>query len=476
MKSRFGKTKILTLFLLVSVSACTPVASPPTSIPTSTKTPLPAFTITPSLTPTKTPTPTNTFTPSPTPIGGALISFTQLDLRLYNFFCGLMDANGQIISRNSFNYFEGDQDARYCPRQAVTRYGSDPIGSPDNQKYLYVVGRDRGKELIYYVGDTSTGRSKLLADLISYVNLESGYPLTPELVWLADNRHLVFFDRNSDDLILLDSQDGTIETLGSFPTPLPSSWVRGIVPSHIEPLILFSAGETSSDLHLLNTITGEDKNLTAEVDSVWICCIKWSSDGSRFSFFINEKKPQSSQIVSEQRIMNRDGNLIAILENSGQATWSPSGDQFLFECNIVENTSELCLSNANSDEIVKIEHSRFKNAGDFTWSPDGEKLAYYTNILKNNGTQQLTVHVLSLKTGEEKDIISFPKWTVVFPIQWSPDSQWLLLLGAGPPESENSDLGTALLCDLNAICNDFNEAEIIIRSAEWWRIPPNWEP
>jgi Tol biopolymer transport system component len=400
-------------------------------------------------------------------MGGALLKYYGFDIG-QNYYCGILSSDGYLLSKDIYNYGNDQFDSALHNCPDIFSRGNYPIYSPDGNRYAYyqyLGHRYTNARLV--VGDLSTGKYLYSNDFSKYNSKRNavGVPYPPFLYWL-DNNRLFFVDKNTDDLIILRVDNGSILNSGKYPSAISDFYSQGMEPSPDGKFILIQSGKSGSiNLFLVNTDGSGEKNLTGSLGLKHIYgSLEWSPDGTRFAFHSD----------LGLFIMSIDGSVIN-MNNGSEPKWSPDGKHLAYTCNTAISFN-LCISDTDGENSVKFT-SRYEIWGvHTTWSPDSKKILYLSGM-----GSYYQVHILWLDTSEDKIIFDINRqltWDNPTDFNWSPDSQWLLITGIGPVAhyigSSDFIRNMPLLCNLVAECHDFSQNGLTVIEASWAISTASW--
>jgi hypothetical protein len=449
------KTLFILLIILPVLTACgsekldVPIFTPTGTIfLTQTETNSPTITVTSTITP----------RPTATPQGGANLRYQGYDTthRPWDI-CGIINANGTSLSKI---YISQRSDYVNCPNN--DHFYSAFHFSPDRSRYAYYfIGKDPNRNL--YIDDALTGSNIQTLDFTQFFTNSSG----PSLDWV-DNKTILFIDKNTNNLNLLDVNSGAIKILGNYPSDVSSGYFqdREVSPDR-QQFLLHSKESNIPALYLINFDNGEINNLIADMGFRMFFGNEWSPDSSRFAF-IAFKGKELNLII-----MKPDGSIINNIDSDildTQVFWSPDGEQLTWMCGKSLTDTNICLSDKEGNNLRLF--NTMGAPGWVAWSMDSKKIAYLTLFSKNKNQ----IHILWPESGKDQTIFSLSEDSrVAVPpyFQWSPDSKWILFPEGGRPIEKTG--GTALMiCNLEASCYDYlfrDSSHSGIFHAEWITTP-----
>lgn len=147
----------------------------------------------------------------------------------------------------------------------------------------------------------------------------------------------------------------------------------------------------------------------------------WAPDGGRLAFSCAEVTPADYDIW----VVNLDGSgLEPVTDGPGldfDPTWSPSGDQIVFNSDR-DGNGELYLLDLGSGGVTNLTET--PDSGEFLsrLSPDGTNIAYISDAVELG--EPLALEIMDAATGEVRrlsgDFGNGPR------VEWSPDSHYLV--------------------------------------------------
>jgi Tol biopolymer transport system component len=370
-----------------------------------------------------------------------------------------MALDGTLLTKN-----EGIREPeKNCPS---FRWGTRGY-SPDRSRYAYYPFDNYSYKDKYHsdkleIGEFNTGKTINVVDLTNFEVCASAQCFGPDFYWL-DNNKVSFISK--DTIYILDVETGNMISLGLFPSRwIGNIWGQGVSPSPDGKNLLIESGNSESDnLFLVASDGSGNKNMTADlgikiIDQV----IGWSSDSTRFAFTADMGNGKS--LVIEKA----DGSIVKIIEKLNdwsEPIWSPDGNHIAYGCTINSSDAYICLTDAEGN-ITSLQVGSHPNW--MKWSPDSKKIAYFPG----QRIQHYHAHIIWIDSGKDQELFSFDRvYSMLYVDQffrWSPDSNWLLILTAGRT-MYGYDLGSPVLCDLQAHCHDFvlYNIKFAVMDAEW---------
>ena len=452
------KTKsiqVMLSFLLLAGCTITPNAQPTANLYQNIETISPQLTATPTTTETPFPTPTSIPFPIPSQIaGGEFIAFEAFNYLEDEFYCGIMDMNGDILFKMT-----GDESSGYG-RFFCGRYSFAEGFSPDGKLFAYFPLNDFNLQIINFTtGNTQSYDLSQFASDKNCVKILS----EPNVFWVDKNR-LFFLDKNTDNLMLLNTEDRSTDNLGVFPSDTSPCYVHEMDSSPDGNYILIHSKENEQPaLYLIDLANNAPKNVISGLGYTQIYRNEWSPDSTRFAFFARDTEKKTLII------MKSDGSLINSLEIKDRTTvvfWSPDGTKLAYPCN---DEKGLCIADKDGNNLQSITTDGYP--GEIAWSPDSKKIVFAGNHLKQtslyhleDGKVVLLHEANATNSGSMRQNIKY---------DWSADSNWVLIAESGRTYDKKyfskEPLYTPVLCDLDGICRDYylEEFNMAIQQTAW---------
>lgn len=174
--------------------------------------------------------------------------------------------------------------------------------------------------------------------------------------------------------------------------------------------------DAERDLYLYDLSTGELKNLTLNIPSIWNA--NWSPDGTRVAFLMKENADAQEVLW----VMNADGGNLTELpmpdeNNIIRTTWAPDSQQLALEMSDEANPSLTIytISMQNPAHLNRIGEGISRGTASIMWSPDSSLIATY----EFSGSEFTSVRVRSADGSGEVNLLL----TSVVDAAWAIDGQ-----------------------------------------------------
>lgn len=140
----------------------------------------------------------------------------------------------------------------------------------------------------------------------------------------------------------------------------------------------------------------------------------------------------------------------------GSISWAPNGEEFVFD-----RSGQILVYDLDSRKTSVVAHGK-----DPTWSPDGKRIAFRTN--------EGRVVTRNIDTGEVKPLLG--NRNVLSPVQWSPDSQYVLATESASTMDKLSNRDPTMaaitrvykLSDLSTAVVDRINIDSLDDRGRWW--------
>ncbi len=295
--------------------------------------------------------------------------------------------------------------------------------SPDGQKILFIMVTDTPEDLKtdLCVMDTEERhiRHILQPDPPTWISHPS---------WAPDSNHILYYQdtRDSSGIFIIDDNGNNVINISQDPFAFLPAWSpkRNQI-GYIDALVTIHLPQNPLQIYMMDLTKESVTALTSGGDKERIP-LAWHPDGQKILFVtlsLVGPGPEWSDIF----VMDNNGeniiNLTQTPEMEVWASWSPDGEQIVFDREVGEDEGAIFIMEADGQNPQRLTFEPGRNYAP-SWSPDGNKIAFlsyrngatriYTMDTNGQNVQQVTHH------GRQFD----------GPPAWSPDGRWLAFVSA----------------------------------------------
>ena len=302
------------------------------------------------------------------------------------------------------------------------RYGSLDW-SPDGRKILFitVTGRLEDSTTDLCVMDTE-GR-----DIRHILQLDHPTRISSPS-WAPDSNHILYYQDtgNSSGIFIIDGNGNNVVQVPQDrrrPAFLPAwspkrnqiGYIDAVATRHVprNPLQIYKMDLTEESVTALTS--GDDQESIP---------LAWHPDGQKI-LFVTQYLFDQEILGSDILVMDNNGENIINLTQSPEmemaASWSPDGEQIVFDRLVGEEEIAIFIMEADGQNPQRITFQPGQNFAP-SWSPDGNKIAFLSS--RNRVPRIYTMDT----NGQNVQQIAHNQRVFDGPPAWSPDSRWLAFM------------------------------------------------
>jgi len=225
----------------------------------------------------------------------------------------------------------------------------------------------------------------------------------------------------------LDIEFDGVKTLGVYRIAKGALTLRANEPGRGRPkdldapsdvkLLLRRADRSFSYMHVMDADGANQRILVEHPEFTTVGSPEWSRDGRRLVFDAWRSIYQEGSRQAHVLTCNADGSGLTDLGRGAMPSWSPDGKRIAYSS---YDPRGVWTMNADGTDRKLIDAEGWA----IEWCPVGNRVAYTTY-----DAGSANVRVRDLATGKARDLLGDRYFYIYYGMSWSPDGQWIALLG-----------------------------------------------